>query len=255
MVKYAALTGADGVPLTKETVGLGNVDNTADVDKPVSSAVQAALNGLSLGGGYTDEDAFDAISTALVAGSNIDIAVNDLLNTITIAVANLTKSTVGLGNVDNTSDASKPISTLTQTALNGKSATGHSHAAADITSGLLAPARIATGAPTGSKFLRDDQVWATPAGGGATITEVEVDFGTTPTGPTRFTITDQAITATSKVLLTVAGTTPTGGFGDEAEWDPMTVVAVPGSGNMAVTLTPRDGRVVGAFKLHYQIAS
>lgn len=33
---------------------------------------------------------------------------------------NLTKSNVGLGNVDNTSDLSKPISTATQTALNAK---------------------------------------------------------------------------------------------------------------------------------------
>lgn len=39
----------------------------------------------------------------------------------------VTKSDVGLGNVDNTSDANKPISTLTQTALNGKSDTGHTH--------------------------------------------------------------------------------------------------------------------------------
>lgn len=35
----------------------------------------------------------------------------------------VTKSQIGLGNVDNTSDADKPISTLTQTALNGKQAT------------------------------------------------------------------------------------------------------------------------------------
>ena len=33
---------------------------------------------------------------------------------------NITKSDVGLGNVDNTSDANKPISTATQTALNSK---------------------------------------------------------------------------------------------------------------------------------------
>ncbi len=36
----------------------------------------------------------------------------------------LTKSQVGLGNVDNTSDANKPISSLTQTALDGKQASG-----------------------------------------------------------------------------------------------------------------------------------
>jgi hypothetical protein len=44
---------------------------------------------------------------------------------------------VGLGNVDNTSDANKPISTATQTALNGKAATYHGHTIAD-TSGLQA---------------------------------------------------------------------------------------------------------------------
>jgi len=45
----------------------------------------------------------------------------------------VTKSQVGLGNVDNTSDANKPISTATQAASNGKSDTSHTHAATDIT--------------------------------------------------------------------------------------------------------------------------
>jgi hypothetical protein len=36
--------------------------------------------------------------------------------------------------VDNTSDAAKPVSTLTQTALNGKANTAHSHAIADVNS-------------------------------------------------------------------------------------------------------------------------
>lgn len=46
---------------------------------------------------------------------------------------NVTATDVGLGNVDNTSDANKPISTATQTALNGKSNTGHAHTESDIT--------------------------------------------------------------------------------------------------------------------------
>lgn len=37
------------------------------------------------------------------------------------------KTFVGLGNVDNTSDANKPVSSATQTALNGKSDTSHNH--------------------------------------------------------------------------------------------------------------------------------
>jgi lysophospholipase L1-like esterase len=45
----------------------------------------------------------------------------------------ITKSHVGLGNVDNTSDSAKPVSTATQTALNGKANVGHSHSTADVT--------------------------------------------------------------------------------------------------------------------------
>lgn len=59
--------------------------------------------------------------------------------------AGLTKAAVGLANVDNTSDLAKPISTLTQTALNTKTATGHLHVFADISglvSGLAAKADV-----------------------------------------------------------------------------------------------------------------
>jgi hypothetical protein len=42
----------------------------------------------------------------------------------------------------------------------------HNHAASEITSGLLANGRIATGTPDGTKFLRDDQAWTAISGGG-----------------------------------------------------------------------------------------
>ena len=44
-----------------------------------------------------------------------------------------TASEIGLGNVDNTADIDKPISTATQTALDGKADTGHTHTVSDIT--------------------------------------------------------------------------------------------------------------------------
>lgn len=46
----------------------------------------------------------------------------------------LVKGDIGLGNVDNTSDANKPISSATQTALDGKASATHSHAVSDVTS-------------------------------------------------------------------------------------------------------------------------
>lgn len=57
----------------------------------------------------------------------------------------LVKGDVGLGNVDNTSDASKPVSTAQQTALDLKAASVHTHAAGDTTSGSFDIARIPTG--------------------------------------------------------------------------------------------------------------
>ena len=44
-----------------------------------------------------------------------------------------TANEIGLGNVDNTADADKPISTATQAALNGKADTVHTHTVSDIT--------------------------------------------------------------------------------------------------------------------------
>lgn len=56
----------------------------------------------------------------------------------------LTPADIGLGNVNNTSDADKPISTATQTALNGKANISHTHVATDVTDfSAAADARIA----------------------------------------------------------------------------------------------------------------
>lgn len=62
-----------------------------------------------------------------------------------VGAVTLAKSDVGLSAVDNTSDTAKPVSTATATALAGKANTSHTHAAADVSSGTLAVARIPTG--------------------------------------------------------------------------------------------------------------
>ena len=80
--------------VTKSQVGLGNVDNTSDIDKPISTLQQAAI-------------------TATTNAFNGHVANTSNPHSVT-------KSQVGLSNVDNTSDSNKPISIATQTALNGK---------------------------------------------------------------------------------------------------------------------------------------
>lgn len=91
--------------IVKSEVGLGNVDNTSDANKPVSTATQTELN----------------------------------------AKAN----SADFSNVDNTSDADKPVSTATQTALNAKADT--------------------SAVPTDLNDLSDVTIVGTPAGHQALI--------------------------------------------------------------------------------------
>ena len=99
----ASVNGYTGVvSLTKSDVGLGAVDNTADADKPISTATATALGGKE---------------PTVTAGSTGQYYRGDK------SWATLDKNAVGLSNVDNTTDLGKPISTATQTALDGKEPT------------------------------------------------------------------------------------------------------------------------------------
>lgn len=185
VTSVANRTGA--VVLTSTDVGLGNVTNTSDANKPVSTAQQTALNlkanlaspsltGTPLAptattGTNTTQIATTAFVTAAVAAvpsgttnlgvttssatvtitsstgtsaviptattsvggtlsasdkTKLDgIAAGAQVNTVTSVATRtgavvLTKTDVGLANVDNTADTAKPVSTAQQTALNLK---------------------------------------------------------------------------------------------------------------------------------------
>ncbi|MFA7264906.1 MAG: hypothetical protein WC054_01100 [Candidatus Nanopelagicales bacterium] len=70
--------------LAKGDVGLGNVDNTSDANKPVSTAQQTAFD-LKLNISDADERARDALGAALEAGANVTIAPNDATDKIVIS--------------------------------------------------------------------------------------------------------------------------------------------------------------------------
>jgi len=82
----------------------------------------------------------------------------------------VTKESVGLGNVNNTSDADKPVSSASQTALDAKSATNHTHSVTDLT---------ATGTRDGTTFLRGDNTWAIPTESGENSPSINVAMSAT----------------------------------------------------------------------------
>lgn len=204
---------------TKAQVGLGNVDNTSDAAKPVSTAQAAAdttvatnaANALAAHAADTtaihgiadtaqlatladiagrqplDSDLTDIAALAPVDGSMMrrssGIWVAQTMAQVKTALS-LVKGDVGLGNVDNTSDASKPVSTAQQTALDLKVDKSLVDAKGDLLTATAdnTPARLGVG--TDGQVLTADSTqatglkWAAGGGGGipATIVDAKGDI-------------------------------------------------------------------------------
>jgi hypothetical protein len=251
VTSVAGKTGA--VTLVKGDVGLGNVDNTADTAKPVSAAMQTALNlkandsqvvhlsgaetvtgaktfsspvataaPLSSGHATTKQYVDDLVATVTGGGGTIawggvtgDIAnqtdlatrlsqkadssslatvatsgsYSDLTNkptipaqlnatagtnlTITGTYPNLIFAATGGGSVTDATTTQKGVVQLagdlggtaaapTVPGLAAKADLTHTHAAADVTSGVLNAARLGSGTASSSTYLRGDGTWAAP---------------------------------------------------------------------------------------------
>jgi hypothetical protein len=168
-------TGAITAAAAKTNLALNNVDNTSDVNKPISSLTQTALNAkentanksaiTTLGTSdvlFPTQNAVKtyvdaAIATTAIADGSItdakivSVAATKLTGVVAIAnggtgaiTAAAAKTNLALNNVDNTSDVNKPISSLTQTALNAKENTANKSAITTLgTSDVLFPTQNA----------------------------------------------------------------------------------------------------------------
>lgn len=106
------------ITLAKGDVGLGNVDNTADANKNVASAATLTtarkINGVDFNG--SADITITAAPTAHALGSHSDVTIDKpamdqvlMYNGTGFVNKTLSKSDIGLGNVDNSADAVKHV--------------------------------------------------------------------------------------------------------------------------------------------------
>jgi len=131
MTGVLTLNGAPSADLHASTKKY--VDDTKNTHAAVTTSVH----------GIADTSVLATTTTVATAKSEAIAAAGTAADTkVSTAVAALTKSSVGLANVDNTSDANKPVSTATQTALDLKETVANVALKAPLASPAL------TGVPT-----------------------------------------------------------------------------------------------------------
>jgi hypothetical protein len=107
--------------------------------------------------------------------------------------------------------------------------------------------------------VRNAGAWVSVPGAGApgtfTVTQVEVDFGTTPVESATFTITDAGMTTAKHVIASLAYEAPTGKDLDELEMDTLSIVCGNGTGQFDMFIRSTDGSYLAdKFKINYSYA-
>lgn len=172
--------------LVKGDVGLDNVDNTTDLGKPISTLTQTALNGKE---------------ATIAATTSSDYYRGDK------SFQPLNKAAIGLANVDNTSDANKPVSSANQTALDLKLNLAGGIMTGDI---ILGTHKVTTTATTFATNELVTKTYVDSAVTGATVTNSMLDVVPTSTLKGRVAAgtgqpTDLTV-AQVKTLLNLTGT-------------------------------------------------
>ena len=200
-----------------------------------------------------------------VAGSNIDKKV-EASAIKTYVKDGMISSDVGLGSVDNTSDANKPVSSATQTALNLKS-----NLASPTFTGTVVLPNIPTIVQTALDLKQpivsgvDDteigylngvtSAIQTQIDTKSVIKETEIDFGTASYQTEKeFTITDSLVTTGSQITSMMALKSPSDSRStDEILVEDFNFLNTAGSGSFNLLARSLHGSVSGKYVINYVV--
>lgn len=215
--KFLTETGVFATP-TKSDVGLNNVDNTSDAQKNAAVAVltNKTLNApiinspqgiekIDVGLGNVDNTS-DATKNAAVATLTnktlVDPQISRIVNTGTLNLPISSDTLVGRSTTD----------TLINKTIDGTQNTITGISPSSIT-GVIPISKLATGTPTGDKFIRDDgTLQPIPGGGDAFQSQSLAQFATTSSAELNAVLSDatgigQAVFSTMPTLISpIVGT-------------------------------------------------
>ena len=245
-----ALTGTPTAPTASAGTNTTQIATTAYADAGLSGKVAAS-------GG--------ALQNAALVGVN---ATADTTNKLAVASAAVLFNNIGNG-VQlkvNKNAATDTASLLYQDGFSGRAEIGltgddnfHFKVSADgstfkdaiqldRTSGL----GTVFGDPTAALGIATKQ-YVDAHSGGVAVSEVEIDFGAAAVRSRKFSITDAAVTAASKLIALQSGKAATGRSADENEMDILHFAATPSAGAFTLYAACLTGRVSGKYKVSYLI--
>jgi hypothetical protein len=203
-------TALDGKAASSHTHTAAQISDSTSAGRTLLTAADASAQRTALGLGtaaLSNASAFQSADNTLSALAGLNATVGLIEQT---GADTFTKRAIGAtngGDILTRSDADGRYPNLF-----------HNHAATEIISGTIATARLGSGTANSTTFLRGDQTWATPSGGGgltlgkAILSSTQANSTVTPavlTGAT-FTLTPGQTGTFTAILIVTAAATSTG---------------------------------------------